>query len=269
MVAGLTGSPFQAPELAVPHVVRHANAALAMTSAPRFRPSATPYPLDCPATVIGYGPSLLHTWRAAQGPLITTSGAHDFLRMQGMAPDYHVEADPRPHKVRAVGARDPRTTFLLASCVHPNWWETVAGTNRAWWHKHNGSESLEWIDQNDPARGPTYGEGLSSSGLCAIELAYAMGWRRILVIAVDACLLPVDGALRYHAGNSESDAPRDQVGQTVIAGRPFRTTAALERQIPEFFRLCARLPGASIQVLGNGALAAAQREALEQRKARA
>src|SRR5687767_8588182 len=67
--------------------------------------------------IVGYGPSLRDTWEQLRGfeTLITCSGSHKFLLERGIVPTYHVEVDPRDHKIGLLGEADPRVTYLPAS----------------------------------------------------------------------------------------------------------------------------------------------------------
>lgn len=54
-----------------------------------------------PIAIVCYGPSLNDTWEEIKNfkYIITCSGSHKFLIERGIIPTWHVDVDPRPHKV--------------------------------------------------------------------------------------------------------------------------------------------------------------------------
>jgi len=54
------------------------------------------------ASIVCYGPSLADTWKVIKRPIVTVSGAHDYLVDRGIVPDFHVDCDPRAHKARML-----------------------------------------------------------------------------------------------------------------------------------------------------------------------
>src|SRR2546430_2383340 len=69
-----------------------------------------------PIAVVGFGPSLNDTWEQIRKfPfVISCSGSHKFLVGRGIIPDYHVEVDPRAHKVELIGTPQQKTTYLIS-----------------------------------------------------------------------------------------------------------------------------------------------------------
>jgi hypothetical protein len=55
--------------------------------------------------IVGYGPSLKTTWKKIKDfkYVITCSGSHKFLIEKGIIPTWHVEVDPRKHKIGLLG----------------------------------------------------------------------------------------------------------------------------------------------------------------------
>ena len=53
-------------------------------------------------SIVCYGPSLLDTWKTIKRPMVTVSGAHDFLVDKGITPDWHIDCDPREHKAKML-----------------------------------------------------------------------------------------------------------------------------------------------------------------------
>jgi hypothetical protein len=73
------------------------------------------------AAIVGYGPSLKQTWEYLRDfdVIFTTSGAHKFLVDRGIIPAYHVDVDPRAHKVAMLGAIRQDVTYMPCSTCHP------------------------------------------------------------------------------------------------------------------------------------------------------
>src|SRR5690349_3972083 len=76
---------------------------------------------DEPIACVGFGPSLNDTWGHLSHfkYIMSCSGAHKFLVEKGIEPDWHVEVDPREHKVGLIGQPCKKTTYLIASACHP------------------------------------------------------------------------------------------------------------------------------------------------------
>src|SRR5262245_43138061 len=84
---------------------------------------------DEPIAIVGYGPSLNDTWEEIRKfkKVVTCSGAHKFLVDRGIIPDFHVEVDPREHKVRLIGQPQNETTYLISSTCHPKVFDHLEG----------------------------------------------------------------------------------------------------------------------------------------------
>src|SRR5437868_1359028 len=56
---------------------------------------------DEPIALVNFGPSLNDTWEQIRDykHVMTCSGAHKFCVDHGITPTYHIDVDPRPHKV--------------------------------------------------------------------------------------------------------------------------------------------------------------------------
>jgi hypothetical protein len=136
-------------------------------------------------TLACYGPSLKHTYRDMTGPVMSVSGAHDWLIERGRIPTYHVEADPRPHKAGMLTKSNDQTEYLIASACHPAVFEALKGRNVKVWHYDNGPESQWWHASNAP-HSPLLGGG-STVGLRCFELAHVLGYRSLDVHGMDSC----------------------------------------------------------------------------------
>lgn len=141
-----------------------------------------------------YGPSLADTWREIERPIISVSGALHFLAERGVVPDYHVEMDPRPHKVRHVTPPVDGVEYIMASVCTPKTWEVLKGQKVTLVHVYSNDGTEEWVKQNDP--GQIMLRPGSTSGMAAIHIGGLLGFNHFEIHGMDGCLR--DG--KRHAG---------------------------------------------------------------------
>jgi uncharacterized Rossmann fold enzyme len=134
-------------------------------------------------TIACYGPSLTDTWRDMRQPILSVSGAHDWLIRKGVIPRYHVEVDPRPHKAKMLTLANDTTEYVIASCCHSDVFKALEGRKVVIWHLDNGRESRSWASMRDP--GTAVISGGSTAGLRAFEVAHALGYRALDVHGMD------------------------------------------------------------------------------------
>src|SRR5690349_14066304 len=88
----------------------------------RIKPPDSPLRTE-PCAIVCFGPSLNQTWQEIRRlnirHIFTCSGSHKFLIERGVIPTWHVEVDPRPHKVQLIGKPHPDVEYLIASTCHP------------------------------------------------------------------------------------------------------------------------------------------------------
>lgn len=241
--------------LAVPHVVR--NYQMQQCLEQRFEHLERRLsPMESALSIVGYGPSILTTWKDISYPVMSLSGAHDFLLERGVRPDWHADCDPRQHKAGFVAHPCWDTTYLMASCCHPVTWGHLRGRKVKIWHADNGPETREWLAANgeyDKLRlrpGP-------SIGTAALSLAKLLGFRRVRLFGFDSCF--VEEQLR--AG--PSDAPHQVEPPVVLTvnGVTYVTTENMKLQAEAFTEFAA---GLEYEIVGEGLLKAMvqrQREA--------
>lgn len=173
-------------------------------------------------SIVCYGPSLLDTWRDIEHPIMTVSGAHDFLVERGITPDFHVDCDPRQHKAGMLKRPTNLTRYLMASVCHPDFWDTLKHKSVRLWHLINGDdmETVNWITRNHPAGLAAIIGGGSTVGMRAMEVAAALGFRRFEIHGMDCSHT---GA--RHAG---LHLGKPQIEQLVRVGsRQFKTTTQM------------------------------------------
>ena len=173
-----------------------------------------------------FGPSLKDTWKEIQRPIMSVSGAHHFLIERGIVPDFHVDCDPRPHKVKFITPPHKDVTYLMASCCDPKTWMILRDCKVKTWHAFNGQETSDWIAANDPWSITIAGG--STVGLRALHIGGLMGYRKFNIYGMDGCYK--DGEFR--AG--PSDAPPQTDIKYKIGGRTFETTDLMVNACVEY-----------------------------------
>src|SRR5690349_1469799 len=92
-----------------------------------------------PMAIVCYGPSLKKTWEEVKKfkYVMTCSGAHKFLIDRGIIPTYHIDLDPREHKVQMLGTPHKDVEYIMASSCHPKMWDVLEGHKVRLWHIFN------------------------------------------------------------------------------------------------------------------------------------
>lgn len=186
--------------------------------------------IDRRISIVCYGPSLKKTWRQIKRPIMTISGAHDFLISKGIVPDFHMDCDPREHKVKMLKKPHKDVRYIMASCCHPSLWEKLKGYNVTLWHLLNGQATEDWMKQNHPeVNVKNMIGGGSTAGMRALEVCGAMGFRKFNVFGMD-CSFDAEG---HHAGEHLGKVQteiRVTVGKN---GREFLTSPQMKEAAQE------------------------------------
>jgi hypothetical protein len=177
-----------------------------------------------PIAVVCFGPSLQKTWIDVTRfkYKMTCSGSHKFLKERGITPDWHVDVDPRPHKLKLIGNNiSPDTEFLMASCCHPEVFDHLMKFNAkiTLWHTYAG-ENKDSLPIVYP-RGEWVVCGGANVGLRAITIARVLGFTDIHVFGMDGCFEP-NG---YRHAATHPNAPKDYI-VTEFDGKDYATTSA-------------------------------------------
>ncbi len=176
-------------------------------------------------SIVCYGPSLADTWRDIKRPILTVSGAHDFLIERGIVPDYHMDCDPREHKAQFVKNAHPDVCYLMATCLHPVAWQYLAGRNVKLWHLHNGPETDEWLAIHDP--GANRLGGGTTAGARAFEVASMLGYKRFEVHGMDCSFRGEHRHAGKHGGKQQNEVEA-KVGDKWYRSSPQMIEAARE-----------------------------------------
>lgn len=210
---------------------------------------------DRKAVLICFGPSLLSTWMQAglsrfedKTDLFTVSAAHKFMIERGIVPLAHIDCDPRPHKITQMGVAHPDVEYWLASCIHPDYIDHVAGGKRtALWHAYNGEESVCVLD-HEPGQRMIVGGG--SVGLRSMSLLYHLGYRTIDIHGMD-CSFREKG--KQWAGEHHGKI-KDEIEVATIDGRVFLTAPALVLYYRYFQKQLSYMPDCDVRLHGDGLL---------------
>ena len=140
---------------------------------------------DGHAVICGSGPSLLDTldlirWRVSLGQTIfALNNAANILAANGITPDYQVIIDARPETASLVG---PARHYLLCSQVD----QQIVRTCEHATIFHPAIDGLENALPEHKQDFALIGGG-TTSGITALCVAYAMGYRKIHCFGYDSC----------------------------------------------------------------------------------
>jgi hypothetical protein len=184
---------------------------------------------DDPIAIVCYGPSLNETWKRVRDfkNVLTCSGAHKFLIDRGIVPRYHVDVDPREHKIKLIGEPHRDVEYLLAATCYPKYFKMLVdgGYDVKLWHIFDAEEdSLRLLPEGEWAL-----TGGCSVGLRAMTVSRILGFREFDVFGMDGN----EGATGKHASDHPNQAP--QQFEVEVGGRIWLTT-------PGFLAARARRP---------------------------
>lgn len=194
-----------------------------------------------------YGPSILNTYKLLRRPIISVSGAHDFLVERGIVPDYHVECDPREHKALMLRHPQPETVYLMATVCHPSWWDKLQGMHVLLWHLVNGDdfETVEWVANHHPEGMNCLIGGGSTVGQRAMNVAAsALGYRRFNIHGMD-CSYTVNRHAAPHTG------PYQPPIYVQAGSRKFQTTRQMAQAAVEMEKFLMEMD-ADVAFYGDG-----------------
>src|SRR5262249_6213345 len=143
--------------------------------------------------------------------LVSVSGSHDYVRMRGIIPKYHIECDPRLHKGDMVTKLHRSTEYLMASCCHPDFVKRLVemGKKVRLWHLHNGEEAYKGLTKIEP--GAILVGGGGSIGLRGISVLMMMGYRRFIIHGMDCSFRGEFGEQSHAGGHTGKDPNRVEI----------------------------------------------------------
>jgi hypothetical protein len=204
--------------------------------------------------VVCFGPSLQDTWEQIRGfPfIISCSGAHKFLLERGLVPTWHVEVDPRAHKVLLLGPPHPDVQYLIASACHEAVFDHLATAQAQvkLWHVFSAEPDVHrFLPPNEWAL-----TGGASVGLRALVLARFLGFTELHIFGMDGCARP----------DATHAAPHPKAPQTyrdcVYGGQTYRTTPSLLECARQTAHELDQLPDVCATFYGDGLVQAMMRD---------
>jgi len=199
-----------------------------------------------PIAIAGFGPSLKYTWEKIRDCkfIMSCSGSHRFLIDRGLVPNWHVEVDPREHKIKLLGEPHPSVEYLIASTCHPKYFDHLDGFNVKLWHVFDPSEDgLRMLPPGEWAV-----TGGCDVGLRCLTLAGFLGFRDLQIFGLDGCAEAADG-IRHAA-----EHPHGQINYSVCKyeGKDYFTTAGMLAAARSIFHELDQMPKVSATFHGNG-----------------
>lgn len=181
--------------------------------------------------IVCFGPSLKETWPQVKDfdALITVSGSHKFLLDQGVTPEarewYHVEVDPRDHKIQLLGTPWPGITYLPASCCAPAYFDHLEahGADVKLWHVFDNSDDVQRL----LPRGEWAITGGCNVGLRAMTIARFFGFTEMHVFGMDGCEGAEVGKKHAAAHPLQDGTDHALVEYPDGSGQMWRTTASM------------------------------------------
>lgn len=172
--------------------------------------------------VVCYGSSLRDTWEQIKDfkHIITCSGAHKFLLDKGLSPRgrlwYHIEVDPRPHKISLLGKPKRGVKYLVSSTCHADYLKHLDGMDVRLWHVFDNDNSRRIIPRGEWAI-----TGGSNVGLRAMAVARFLGYYKQEVFGMDGS----KGPTGLHAGDHPNQPKKYSV--TTYGGKKYKVTPSL------------------------------------------
>jgi hypothetical protein len=206
-------------------------------------------PISDSIAVANFGPSLKQTYREIlkYKHLITCSGAIKFLWDKGLRPSmfdhwYHLDVDPREHKIKLLGKPHKGITYLPASACHPKYFDYLKGCDIKLWHIFaNAEDAIRILPQGEWAL-----TGGSSVGLRTLTMARFLGYRDLKIFGMDGNI--------SHSGTHAAEHPNSPKGYvtTEVNGIMFKTTPSMLAVAKETAHELDEMPDVTFEFFGDG-----------------
>lgn len=197
-----------------------------------------------PIAVVCFGPSLNDTWEQIKNfkYVMSCSGSHKFLVDHGIIPTWHVEVDPREHKIKLIGQPQKETEYLIASTCHPKVFDHLEGYNVKLWNVFDGeADALRTLPQGEWAL-----FGGSSVGLRALTISRFLGFKDLHVFGMDGNF----GKSGKHAAEHPNQPPGHQL--TEYRGRTYEVTPSTLECCKQTFHELDQMPDVKAKFYGEG-----------------
>lgn len=210
--------------------------------AKRIEPQQNPRPE--PVAIVGFGPSLADTWEQVRGfqCVISCSGSHKFLVERGITPTWHIEVDPRKHKVALIGQPQKDTTYLICSTCHKAVFDHLDGYDVRLWHVFDSTdEGKRLLPPGEWAL-----TGGCDVGLRAMTIAGFLGFRDLHVFGLDGCARGDARHAAAHPNGKQKFQPCEYGGVT------YHTTPAMLEAARAVFHELDVMPAVNATFYGEG-----------------
>jgi hypothetical protein len=199
--------------------------------------------------IVCYGPSLNKTWPALAGfkKIMTCSGAHKYLIDKGIIPTWHVDLDPREHKVKMLGRAHSEVQYLMASTCHPSMWDVLEGHRVKLWHIFNGEDYKE-VPLNYP-QGDWIFTGGNNVGVRCLAIARVLGYHKLHVFGMDYSFPKHDS----HHASVHMNASK-KIYETPFGGKMYYCEPVMIEYARQFFHEINQLPDVKVILHGEGLL---------------
>lgn len=173
--------------------------------------------------ILGGGPSLADSvdeirellWSGAK--LVTCNGTYRWAIDHGFKPSAQIVLDARASNARFVVPEVPDCRYFLASQVHPDVWDAVAGyTHVAIWHDESEQAVIDLLDAYYMKRWQGIPGG-TTVGTRAIGLMRTLGYLRFDLFGFDSCWT---GDAHHAYPQAENDQDRRYRLSIHPSGRP-------------------------------------------------
>lgn len=199
---------------------------------------------DNTAVLVGSGPSVkdylddIRECRKNGEVIVAIKSAHDWLMENGIVPGYAVAVEPQAKHELWFSKKNSETRYLIASQCNPATFDYLSDCQVYLWHLYI-EEGQTYPPNSILVTGGT------TSGLRAINLFHALGFRKFKLYGYDSCLQ--DGQLRV--GGTDNGDPAVEV---ICGGESFMTTPPMAAQASEFQNLFTAMPDIEIESHGRG-----------------
>ncbi|MFW9943669.1 MAG: 6-hydroxymethylpterin diphosphokinase MptE-like protein [Candidatus Sifarchaeia archaeon] len=209
---------------------------------PIFYPRPEPHDLE--AVLVGSAPSvktqissLKKKSRNPKYKIYGIKGGHDFLIKNKIEPDFALAVDPleRIHKENFL-LKAENCTYFIASQCHPTLFDTLIerGEKVVIWHLLTDSLMQYARSPESPIHKHYLIPGGSTSGLRALFLSHAMGFRKMHLYGYDSCLSGVQRKVNGETYEEKKPDGTDKAVPMIVGGKKFMSDPAMASQANEF-----------------------------------
>lgn len=221
---------------------------------PEFAEAKDPLPPNGKTLVlVGSGPSLPSYVDAIREErksreVWAVKGAHDYLVDRGIIPHAYINLDPRDRR-NTVQKPQESTEYFIASRCPPVMFDHLEGYKVTLWHSYSFG-----VEKWPEFKGKSLVQGGTTSGIRAIHLGWARGYRDFVMYGYDSCLAP-DGQTKRVTGEKAG-----AVIDVIVNGRQFFANHAMAQQARDWRDLLRLVDDCTFTVVGDGLLAAIHTE---------